>query len=361
MPTSDLQQRPIPPPDPALLPLAGCPACGSREARGLFPADCASDNDVGEGEARLLAQGLTPQDLALHRRSDFAACAGCGLIYARRRLTPEAAAPDYGRLLEIIEMRGYNRFPLPEDYCRGKQRSAAALLDALGPHLPLGPDSAVLHVRCAGGQLLDEIRRRAGGQALYGLEFFEGPRRHAREVLGLPHIAPLHLPEFENPFPRARFDVIFANHLLTHAHDPALVLARLDAALAPGGLIVLHNELDHERFLTRRPLGYKRGVNVFHKQLLSPATLALIVRRAGFAQRLLPQPASGHDAWMTCLAWRPGERPDPGCPAPAADPEHLRRLFGEWRRAQAGYERRRRRKTWLRRLLGPLQPGKGRL
>ena len=339
--TGSSQPSPARSPDPPLTPpelltLDACPACGGQSSRLLFPPGVC-DNDVEDALVRYADRGLRPADMRVYRRSDFAACDSCGLIWARKRLSVSSAALDYVRLLEAIEGRSPAGASLAPATAEQKQATAARMVDYLQGTVAIRPDHAILSLRAGSGHLLHELRARHGVEEVYGLEFFEKSRRYAIQTLGLSNFAPMAVPEFEIPFARRHYDVVFANHLLTHAHDPTLLLNKLSGCLAPGGVIVVYNELDHEVRL-RREQAYRRGINVFHKQLLSAATLIRLVTRHGLAIRMLPRItliASPDDAWLSALIWRPGERAgEVADRAPPMDPRHITRAFDTWHAAR---------------------------
>jgi SAM-dependent methyltransferase len=90
------------------------------------------------------------------------------------------------------------------------------------------------------------------------------------------------LPEPKHPFAIKTFDVIVANHFLTHAHDPRALMAYFRSILSEDGTLILYNELDHDLSL-KSMTAYARGLNFFHKQLFTRKTLIGFVQACGFS------------------------------------------------------------------------------
>ncbi len=74
-------------------------------------------------------------------------------------------------------------------------------------------------------------------------------------------------PAEDMPFPSATFDTVFCINVLDHTREPSRVIEELRRVLKPGGLLVLHADLDSPIRHARKWL--VRGDAVFHPQHIS--------------------------------------------------------------------------------------------
>jgi SAM-dependent methyltransferase len=248
--------------------LSTCPACGSDELR-----------DVG------LATNLTREDRQLIGPSvvweaDYASCTRCDLMFARNR-QENSEIDDYYAAFPEIENRDYAVYPLPDLFLKSQNQFADRLVGNLAKAGLVRPEMSVLNVRCEYGVHLARLRDEHGVSELYGLDHFPTNIRHARENLGLENIEILDPYFADIPFGDKKFDLILANHQLTHALNPMAVLANLRSRVAPGGTVVFYNEIDHIPIMDL-PKTFRRGVISYHKQLLTRVSLENICRLAGF-------------------------------------------------------------------------------
>jgi SAM-dependent methyltransferase len=253
-----------------MVTLRACPGCGSGRWSGvpirtdLRAKDVARWGDAVIGEPR------------------FALCHRCGLLFARARQAASTSDAYYAAF-QTLEHRDYAVYPPPQLFLDNQAKYAEALGAVLDGHGVFRPGQRVLQIRSECGLHLARLRRRWGLTELYALDHFDSNIRYAREDLGLPHVQRLS-PTMEIPF-AGPFDVILCNHALTHALDPAAVLARLRALLADDGVIVFYGEDSHEGFLRRGwPLP---RVNNYHKQLLTKTSLEHLGRLHGFDTRVV--------------------------------------------------------------------------
>jgi SAM-dependent methyltransferase len=260
--------------------LEACPACGHGELLRAFPDTLASDNSLG----RLAGKRGVPEfpgfDVREHLLSLWSVCGHCALMFARRRPSSARLAEWYPPLFQLSEERGYNTAPLPESYLRGKREGAEKLHRLLGRHGVFAGAKSLIHFRTGPGHLLDAVKRGHPEIDVYGLEYFEHPANHAKTLVGADKVKRIAEPEPANPFPLNRFDVIIANHFLTHAHEPVAFLRYLRGLLSETGKLVIYNELDHALSF-RSMTAYPRGLNFFHKQLFTRASLDAFVRAQG--------------------------------------------------------------------------------
>ncbi len=263
-----------------MIELARCPACSGEALDAVaLPVDAA--------DPRLAAFAHV-----LIADSDFALCRRCELLFARRRQGPEEREAYY-RAFPEVEGRAYaDVYPPPDDFLRAQTDFSEYLVGVLDRAGLLRPGQRVLNLRCEFGAHLDRLRRLHGAGELYGLDHFESNLRYAREVFGLTHLALLDPFELSIPFDPPHYDLVLANHLLTHALEPMALLARLRELVAPGGALVLYNEIDHLPVLRRRKR-YARGYNNYHKQLLTRRSVVNVCALAGLEARLLSCEAKG--------------------------------------------------------------------
>src|SRR4029078_11697021 len=89
--------------------------------------------------------------------------------------------------------------------------------------------------------------RQCGGES-FALPLFEAQQLIVREVYGTRADALLDFDRFPSPYDGA-FDLVVANHVMTHAVRPAALLASLRERMAPGGHLYLYNEPDEADLL----------------------------------------------------------------------------------------------------------------
>lgn len=94
-----------------------------------------------------------------------------------------------------------------------------------------------------------------------------------------------------------RFNLIIANHMLTHVHQPAEYLAEVRRHLVDGGYLYLYNETDEDGFLERGK-SMVDTFNPFHLQTFDRAPLVHTLAVNGFTTEFLML----HDGTYLCLA-----------------------------------------------------------
>jgi SAM-dependent methyltransferase len=141
------------------------------------------------------------------------------------------------------------------------------------------PAPRVLELRPRFGAIGAAIRRQRGGET-FALPLFEAQQLVVREVYGTRADALLDYDRFCIPYDGS-FDLVIANHVLTHAVRPAALLASLRERIAPGGHVYLYNEPDEADFLDTGKSMFKT-LNPFHLQTFDAASLSRALETAGF-------------------------------------------------------------------------------
>ncbi|HKE86267.1 MAG TPA: methyltransferase domain-containing protein [Vicinamibacterales bacterium] len=289
--------HPIFPQDVATL--TACSVCGHRE----WTAVC-------EYNRFLLIDA--PDEEAV--RADYALCHHCGVVFARRRpvgarfralvdqfeetigrtlsvghgpkllsshrlsesdvakLKARAAHPVF--VSEVPRVRDRQHMPqLMRD-----RLTAAAHIEILGSLLTLRAPR-VLEIRPRFGAIGASLRRLYGGETA-ALPLFEVQQVLVREVYGTRADHLLDYDRLSIPY-EGRFDLVVANHLLTHAVRPDEALSVIREKLNPGGHLYLYNEPDEGDFLDTGKSIFNT-LNAFHLQTFNGASLARVLQSAGF-------------------------------------------------------------------------------
>ena len=257
---------------------------------------------------RFLLLPSAPDEAA--RRAGYSLCHRCGVVFARHRpagarfqyllerfeetlgrddgggalgshrLTDDAAAAMRTRLAAGVFVSEYPRQ-------KGRTHLPGLFRDrmAVAPHVELIgslvklSSPRVLEVRPRFGALGASLRRLYGGETA-ALPLFEAQQLLVREAYGTRADVLLDYDRFQIPY-EGEFDLVAANHLLTHAVRPAQALAAIRSKLAPGGHLYLYNEPDEADFLESRKSIFNT-LNAFHLQTFDGASLARALAGAGF-------------------------------------------------------------------------------
>jgi SAM-dependent methyltransferase len=271
--------------------LKQCPACKSTALAPAFASESPAHNSL----SRLgndLPPGIDPAFLKAFNKIHWSICKDCGLIFAGLRPAGAGNSAWYLPLFKHSEERGYDSFPLPEKYVSSKAKSNARLYEIIAAKGLIPQGARLIQVRCATGELLRLAKQHLDAD-VWGLDFFSSCVAHANAILGETRVAQMTEPEPHNPFPQKKFDVIIANHMITHAHEPESLLGRFREWLSDDGVLIVYNEPDHQ--LTLKSFkAYPRGINFFHKQLFTEATFISSMRCWGFEPERIRVP--GDDA-----------------------------------------------------------------
>jgi SAM-dependent methyltransferase len=291
-----------------------CPCCFAAKPEFLFDA-----NDLS-------AHVFVDRRL---KRGRYSLCLACGTIFAAVRPRPEAA-DTYYELFPELEEKTHNIYPPPTRNSKGKIARANEILRLIEEKGLLKPDMSVLHIRSDVGALLKALRNRLPRATLHGLDYFENNVRYLREE-GF-EVSRLSAAAIAVPA-GARYDLILANHVFTHALEPRADLARLRSALKPGGHILFYSEVDHSVLFDPASALFSRiDVINYHKQLFVPETFEALLRNAGFDCQFL-----GRQRFlMTYLAAPSADI----VPAPQVAPKFLereRQMIREWQKTAKRY------------------------
>lgn len=301
-----------------IMVLEACPVCGSAEW-----------TDVCEyNKLLLLERGPDPEA----RVYDYALCHACGVAFARRRPVGER----YRHLLERFEAslgRTSENAPVKASHVLSSARLSPEAAEALrrgaargvfvSDHVAANGDhlTALLRDRMACSVHIElltslltldrprvlEIRPRFGaiggglkrlcGAEVFGLPLFEGQQLLNREVYGhtVDHL--LDYDRFSIPY-EGRFDLIAANHMITHALRPAEFLRVAHERLVPGGHLYLYNEPEDAEFLDHHESMFK-VLNPFHFQAFDREALIRALRRNGFEPAFV---TAGHGGYIVLAA-----------------------------------------------------------
>ena len=248
-------------------------------------------------------------------RADYALCHRCGVVFARRRpvgerfrFLVEHFEETIGRV-PVDEQRGtkvlgsrrlsaeereqlrtravqpmfVSEVPRPKNRQHLPQLlrdrlAVAAHVEILGSLLKL-EQPRVLEIRPRFGAIGGALRRLYGGET-FALPLFEAQQLLVREVYGTCAEHLLDYDAFSIPYPGA-FDLVVANHLLTHAVHPQQTLMTIRQRLAPDGHLYLYNEPDESDFLDSGKSIFNT-LNAFHLQTFDGASLARALQSAGF-------------------------------------------------------------------------------
>jgi hypothetical protein len=318
-----------------------CPSCGSSNTADLLPPDKQVPTTLDLIYERGRSDEFSHVDFSPIREATFAICRHCAVMFIRRRSTPEAAREYYGQLFHVIEAPlPFDTLPLPSRFLERRIKVARGMARALDEHGVLSSVESVLCVRCNAGEFLKTLRDDYGHSELYAMEYLPSLRRHASEVWGLENVVPLYTPEFENPFPREKFDLIVCNEEFAHAHAPVRLADYLKSLLTDKGVLVAFNEKDHTQVL-REPKLFKHGMNFFHKQLFTPKSLRAFFALRGFAVESLPHPTMGDPAALKESKLLYVARPSSSVEAalPSDEVDEVARIFRDWWKNYQWYKR----------------------
>lgn len=290
-------------PKDSILELDACPVCTSA----VFSPVCEYNKLL------LLESGVDDEA----RVYNYALCHDCGVVYARRR----PIGPRYAYLLDRFEVtlgRAQDGIPrtghvaLRSGALTEEERSA--LRERVGKGVFVSEHSGLprreylpallqdrmatsVHVELLGSLLplkaprVLELRPRLGsiGAALrrlydaevYGMPLFDGQQFLIGETYGIPADHKVDYDHFSIPY-EGQFDLIVANHMLTHALHPREFFSTLHERLKPGGHVYLYNEPDDREFLEDDGTSMINTLNAFHMQTFDSPSIVRALGACGF-------------------------------------------------------------------------------
>ncbi len=331
--------RPAPPVTPAQPPsgvtpipadridaLTACPVCGGTAFRQVSPFN------------RLVLAPWTPDDRAVRYR--YSLCRACGVVFAALRPGGPRIEWLIGHFEEALGRADVGetregKYAITSSGLSDEQRDRLRALAAPGvfvsehsgisrkAYLPglMGDRLATsAHVELL-TSLLDlrgarvlEVRSRLGSISA-GLQRLCGALPHAmalfpnqqfliQEVYGIPASVGIDFEHFSVPF-EGPFDLVVANHMLTHALRPSALLATIHASLAPGGHLYVFNEPDEREYLADGKSMFNT-LNPFHMQAFDGPSLGRALEANGFAVRF----STLYQGSRICLAQKVERRDD---------------------------------------------------
>jgi SAM-dependent methyltransferase len=213
---------------------------------------------------------IQTQSLALLNRSepcriDFSLCRTCGHLQQWPAVPPELMDYHY---------RTFATYELFGDAAQLRQappsRHALRFL-SLARDIGLAPGRAY-EIGCASGEMLNQFRK--AGWQVAGCDPSPSAVAQAHAVFGIA----ADLGGEEETVPRqTNLDLILLCHVLEHLYDPSAALARVHAALAPDGYLVL--EVPCAVAPEQLPPGW---FTFEHLHYYQPAILERLLRQAGF-------------------------------------------------------------------------------
>jgi SAM-dependent methyltransferase len=279
------------------LELPHCPGCGT------------SDRTIVCKWNKSILLDEEPQDDSTI--SNYALCHGCGVVYATRRPVGErhrALMDDFPETIGRDPAAAaanpmLNPYPLSdEDRVRYRRMIAggvfvsdhqrrehlsqvykdrlenASHVELLGSLLDL-QSARVLEIRSRAGTIAQGLRRHYNATVAV-MPIFEGQRLIVEELYGIECSDLIDYDQFTIPF-AGTFDLIVANHMLTHIVRLDRFFNELRTHLRPGGHLYLYNELD-EGFVFASGKSIVNCLNPVHLQSFDRASLMRLLKANGF-------------------------------------------------------------------------------
>ena len=326
--------------------LDACPACGGNESTPVcrfnkliffpHPPDAASYrydyaicHACGIVSARLRPTGARYAWMVEHfeetlGRMDFGEKRAPNLILSSDPLTPETRAR-----LETLAARGVfvsdHAGLTRKEYLPGllsDRLSNSAHIELLGSLLPL-KSPRVLEIRSRLGSISAALQRLYGATP-HAMALFPNQQFLIEQVYKLPASVGIDYDRFEIPFD-GTFDLIVANHMLTHAVRPREMLAALHDRLAPGGHLYAFNEPD-EREFTIDGKSIFNTLNAFHMQAFDGPSFVRMLEANGFRVVF----STLYNGTEICLA----QKGQQGSARPPIDPQSLKRRIEAYQKAE---------------------------
>lgn len=196
-------------------------------------------------------------------------CVACGLLYRNPGVKPERLGDLYAG--------HYSRF-LTGDYAKDRLRRYRLVMDAFDPLFADGSGRRLLDFGCGAGLFLDLAYER--GFEGYGVDLSEDSVAKARER---PSGAHAHFGSLADvpEIAAGGFDVVTMWSVLAHLATPVEDLTMLRGLLADDAALMLLT-VNANSLLLKANGDRWGGFTRNHLKFYSPATLPLLLRRAGF-------------------------------------------------------------------------------
>jgi len=201
---------------------------------------------------------------------DVVECAGCGASFADRL----APAADYAAYYRSCSK--YDSIEDPAQVPAVDRRRAAFAVDLVKTHSATA--RRVLDLGCGSGVLLAQFDR-AGFSSACGIDPAPNAPASAQRLFGLHGVRQGTIDAVTDQFQLADFDVVCMTGVLEHLLEPAMVLRRIGAGLAPGArLLVEVPALEHFAHAPLEPYG---EFSLEHVNFFSRRSLLELARRSG--------------------------------------------------------------------------------
>ena len=152
----------------------------------------------------------------------------------------------------------------------------------------------VLEIRSRLGSIVGSLKQTDGAE-VYAMALFDNQKFLIKQVYDIPTEL-IDFERFHIPFPPP-FDLIIANHMLTHAIRPSDFLATVHKNLSPGGHIYLYNEPDDAEILDEGKSMFNT-LNPFHLQAFDEEALVRALAANSFQVKFITR----HAGSFLCLA-----------------------------------------------------------
>lgn len=242
-----------------------CPACGSRDAVPEVASRPAADTrSLVELEPYWFGISKARRFFTYHR------CSDCALLYNRVFF-------DDAQLAALYAAMPPNMDEVSDDAIVATQRgyfyAAAARAELSGGYLEIGPDV---------GHIVADAARAGAFEHFWLFEPNRAIHDRLRAAVGdRPATIRTDMTDL-SAVPDHSVGLAVMVHVLDHLLDPVPMLAAIRAKLRPGGTLMLVTH--DERSMLRRLLGPRwPAFCLQHPELYNPATIARLVRQAGFA------------------------------------------------------------------------------
>jgi trans-aconitate 2-methyltransferase len=199
----------------------------------------------------------------------------------------------------------------PAQYERFSDERSAPFFDLLALVEPC-PGGRVVDLGCGTGELTKVLHERSAAGSTLGIDTSEAMLERSRSRAG--DGLSFELGDIADWIPRESLDIVYSNAALHWVDDHPALLARLTAALQPGGQLAVqvpanHDHASHlvaERVAAEEPFNEALGGYIRRSPVLSPEHYAVLLHRLGYESQhvrmqvylhVLPEPEAVVD-WV---------------------------------------------------------------